>query len=120
MPKIIQEDKRVSALNEIEASLGVIRSINAALGEENSYVITAGCPDARVAGKVTIDEKDVPKLRSILTGQRARLTKEILAKAARHRIELDDDDMTCLEGKASGKKRRAGKNSGKEPEAPVG
>lgn len=114
MPKIIQEDKRVSALNEIEASLDIIRSINAALGEENSYIITAGCPDARATGKVTIDEKDVPKLRAILTGQRARLAKEIQAKAARHRIELDDDDMACLEGKPVVKKQKAGKNSGKE------
>ena len=120
MPKIIQEDKRVAALNEIEDSLGIIRSINAALGEKNSYIVTAVCPDARAAGKVPLDGKDVPKLRSILAGQRARLVKEIQAKAARHRIELDDDDMKCLEGKTTGKKRRAGNNSGKEPEAPVG
>ena len=45
MPKIIQEDKRVAALNEIEASLAVIRSINAALVEENSYIVTAVCSD---------------------------------------------------------------------------
>ena len=114
MPKIIQEDKRVTALNEIEASLAVIRSINAALVEENSYIVTAVCSDARITGKVPIDEKDMPKLRSILAGQRARLAKDVLAKSGRHRIELDDDDMMCLEGKATGRKRRADKKSENE------
>ena len=110
MPQIIQEDVRVTALNEIEAALSVVEAINSSMMEGNSFFILSNAKEGRTAAKVQVDSKDLPKLHSILTGQRSRLIKEIHAKAARHRISLDPGDLACLEGKVVKKRVRASKS----------
>ena len=76
-----------------EISLAIIQSINTSLGKDNSILIISVGSDLKTAGKVPFDQRDISKIRAILTAQRTRLVKEIQAKASRNKIELDDNDL---------------------------
>ena len=106
MPQLIHEDRRMAALARIESDLSVVKSINQALQEENTYTVSVSSSDAKATCKILLEAKDTPKLLMILQGQKQRLIKDIQSLAAKHRIFLDEQDLACMEGTVSEKKRR--------------
>ena len=106
MPQLIHEDRRLAALARIESDLSVVKSINLALQEENTYTVSVSSSDAKVTCRILLEAKDTPKLLMILQGQKQRLIKDIQSLAAKHRIFLDEQDLACMEGTVSEKKRR--------------
>ena len=106
MPQLIHEDRRMEALRRIESDLSLVKSINLALLGENTYTVSVSSSDAKVTCKIPLESKDTPKLLTILQGQRQRLIKDIQTLASKHRIFLDEQDLACMEGTVSEKKRR--------------
>lgn len=104
MPAIIKEDKQVTALREIENALAVIKTINSAIAGESQFTLVTTPAGSRSAIKITLDDKDTPKVISVLNAQRSRLVKEVKSKATKCRIALDDADIACMEGQVPGKK----------------
>lgn len=100
MPQIIQENKQIQALNEINEQLSVISAINASLSGRCSYCIVAISGDGQSLNKILVDERDQSKISSILNGQRGRLIKSVQGKAEKFRISLDKTDRDILEGKS--------------------
>ena len=106
MPQLIHEDRRMAALAKIESDLSVVKSINQALQEESTYTVSVSTSDAKATCKILLETKDTPKLLTILQGQKQRLIKDIQSLASKHRIFLDEQDLACMEGTVSEKKRR--------------
>ena len=95
MPSIIQDEKQAQALKEIEAELSVIEQLNIALSEGASYTVSAKNNAGKTA-KVEMEEKEASKLNSILAGYKARLAKDIQAKAKANRILLSNNELEAL------------------------
>ena len=72
MPTIIENTQQVNALNEIEAALAIIKSINT-------------MPDASRAKAI-----------GILSTTKDRLVKDVKSKAAKFHIGLDEADLACM------------------------
>ena len=100
MPELIQEIKRVTALQEIQESLTRIAQINQILEQE-----MAGGIEILVHGTemtVPIESRYTAKILSLLTVQRTRLIKSIYNKAEKFRIALNEADTQILNGAIPG------------------
>ena len=82
MPTIIENTQQVNALNEIEAALAIIKSINT--------IISAG------DGALAMPDASRAKAIGILSTTKDRLVKDVKSKAAKFHIGLDEADLACM------------------------
>lgn len=114
MAKIIQRASQLEALNEIQADLALIESINLALAQRTGYHIVAvnatGATRARNGATVPVEERSLEKVDALLKAQRERLGKVVRQRAEKFEIALDGRDQDILNGhppQAKGGTRKA-------------
>lgn len=96
MPTIIENTQQVNALNEIEAALTIIKSINTIISAEDGTLAIVYKPDK--GRKVQVDVPDASRAKTvgILNATKDRLVKEVKTKAAKFHIGLDEADLACM------------------------
>lgn len=96
MAVLIQDDAQLKALEEINRMLDELRALNTAISGQGPYLI-------RVNKKqnVAIDENLSVRIETVLRIQRERRIKEIVGKASKYRISLDEGEKQVIqEGKS--------------------
>ncbi|MBQ6482385.1 MAG: hypothetical protein IJI45_14855 [Anaerolineaceae bacterium] len=96
MAVLIQDDAQLKALEEINQMLEELRDLNLAINSQQPYFIRVN----RKRG-VVIDDSLSGRIETVLRVQRSRRAKEILAKAAKYRISLDENEKQLLAEGAS-------------------
>lgn len=92
MAVLIQDDAQLKALEEINQMLEELRALNTAISGKDPYLI-------RVNKKqnVTVDENLSVRIETVLRIQRDRRIKEIMAKASKYRISLDEGERQLIQ-----------------------
>lgn len=96
MPTIIENTQQVNALNEIEAALGVIKSINAIIGSDGGTISILYKPEKGRKTTVLLPDAARGKVVGILRSTKERMSKDIRAKASKYHISLDVEDLACM------------------------
>jgi len=91
MAVLIQDDAQLRALDEINNALDELRLLNAAIKSQEPYAIRVNKKQA-----LTIDENLSTRIETVLRIQRDRRAKEILTKAMKFRISLDDSEQQLI------------------------
>lgn len=99
MAAIIQDKKQEQALEDIEKALDTIRRINLmrsgwAHGSGAQVVMV---PAMGRSIKLGIEAQDQKSLDAMCAKYRARSIATVRRLAAKYRIDLDDDDLACME-----------------------
>ena len=92
MAVLIQDDAQLKALEEINQMLEELRALNTAISGKDPYLI-------RVNKKqnIAVDENLSVRIETVLRIQRDRRIKEIMAKASRYRISLDEGEKQLMQ-----------------------
>lgn len=96
MPTIIENTQQVNALNEIEAALAIIKSINAIISAENGTLAIVYKPEKGRKVQVDVPDASRGKAIGILSTTKDRLVKDVKVKAAKFHIGLDEADLACM------------------------
>lgn len=96
MPTIIENTQQVNALNEIEAALAIIKSINAIISAENGTLAIVYKPEKGRKVQVDVPDASRGKAIGILNTTKDRLVKDVKVKAAKFHIGLDEADLACM------------------------
>lgn len=96
MPTIIENTQQVNALNEIEAALAIIKSINAIISAENGTLTIVYKPEKGRKVQVDVPDASRGKAIGILSTTKDRLVKDVKVKAAKFHIGLDEADLACM------------------------
>lgn len=96
MPTIIENTQQVNALNEIEAALAIIKSINTIISAGDGALAIVYKPEK--GRKVQVDVPDASRAKAIgiLSTTKDRLVKDVKSKAAKFHIGLDEADLACM------------------------
>ena len=96
MPTIIENTQQVNALNEIEAALAIIKSINTIISAGDGTLAIVYKPEK--GRKVQVDVPDASRAKAIgiLSTTKDRLVKDVKSKAAKFHIGLDEADLACM------------------------
>ena len=99
MPTIIENTQQVNALNEIEAALAIIKSINTIISAGDGTLAIVYKPEK--GRKVQVDVPDASRAKAIgiLSTTKDRLVKDVKSKAAKFHIGLDEADLACMGGR---------------------
>ena len=97
MPKIIKNDAQLRACEYIAGQLDQIKTMNQAILSQDTASFTVSFGRKKSFGLDAIYNE---KLAAILKQQRTKKIKEILAKAAKFHIELEDDDRALISDSA--------------------
>ena len=86
MPTIIENTQQVNALNEIEAALAIIKSINTIISAGDGALAIVYKPEK--GRKVQVDVPDASRAKAIgiLSTTKDRLVKDVKSKAAKFHI----------------------------------
>ncbi len=95
MPKIIQNEAQLKALNEVSEILEKVKLLNDVLSGETACAITA--KDGKKVIYLPIAENDEKKILSIVHSNKNRLAKEARTKVEKFHIELSDDEVEILD-----------------------
>ena len=89
MPTIIENTQQVNALNEIEAALAIIKSINTIISAGDGALAIVYKPEK--GRKVQVDVPDASRAKAIgiLSTTKDRLVKDVKSKAAKFHIGGD-------------------------------
>ncbi len=89
---LIQDDAQLRALEDINSALEELRLLNETIKSPDPYAI-------RVSKKqfLTVDEILSARIETVLRIQRDRRAKEIVTKALKFRIALDENERQLLE-----------------------
>lgn len=98
MPTIITDAQQANALAEIEEALAVIKSINTITAATGGSISILYTPERGRKISVPLNDAGQDKALRLLSATKARLVKLVNAKAARHRISLDEHDLACMSG----------------------
>lgn len=91
MAVLIQDDAQLRALDEINNALDELRLLNQAVKSPEPYTLRVNKKQA-----LAIDENLSTRIETVLRIQRDRRTKEIMTKAAKYRISLDEEEQKLL------------------------
>lgn len=96
MPTIIENTQQVNALNEIEAALAIIKSVNTIISAGDGALAIVYKPEK--GRKVQVDVPDASRAKAIgiLSAIKDRLVKEVKVKATKFHIGLDEADLACM------------------------
>lgn len=113
MATLIQDNEQVNALNEINAMLKEVKTLNDRLLSKETYVIEAPSVESDTAQSkpgrkistatsrtIRIDDSLASKIASVLRVQRDRRVKDILNKSTKFRIALSDADIALISDEA--------------------
>lgn len=96
MASIIKNEEQVKALHEINSSLETLETLSAIMTAEKPFLgADIGTGKARVV-HVRVDEKERKQFVSICEKAKTRLAKEIIAKADKYKIQLDETELALL------------------------
>ena len=101
MPKIIQNEAQLKALNEVSEILEKVRLLNDVLSGKTACAITAR--DGKKVINLPIAESDEKKILSIVHANKNKLAKEAHAKVEKFHIELLDEEVEILDFEPVGK-----------------
>lgn len=97
MPSIKKEDKQIQALNEIIDELNEIKVLNGAISGKFRIAVVVEQSEKKTL-KVRLDAKDTRRILPVVIARKARISKDIRAKAVKYRIDLSVEDLELMDG----------------------
>lgn len=95
MASIIQDNKQLEALNNINTGIATVRDINTLLAGANDYSIGFANERGR-STKVTVSGKTRSKICAALVSHKAKIIKDVLSMAEKYHINISDEEMAIL------------------------
>ncbi len=98
MPKIIADQKQQEALEEIERDIIMIKQIDELLSSDS---IVLSNTTSKKGSKITVAGDVAAKIKNTMTSYRKKIAKEILSKAKKNRLMLDDEETALLDNNSA-------------------
>lgn len=99
MPTIIKDEKQTKALNDINAYLAEIKSINTMLDDTKAKFRITYTPARGKGITVDVDSTFTSRLQSALRQQKGKRARAAQLLAQKYRIELDEDELAIMADK---------------------
>lgn len=93
MAVIINDPKQVQTLEEIQTILTELHALGAFLSGSNLTLVTGA---GRARTELNLPEIEQNRIRRLLAARQERLSKEVLLKAGKYQIRLEDSDLAVL------------------------